>query len=408
MKILFISQYFPPEIEPSASKIYDLSKNMVEIGHKVTVITGFPNYPTGIVPKEYRKKLFMTEKTNGINVIRVPIIPSQSKQFLRRIIGEVSFLLSSVIASILIRKCDAVVTSSPPLEVGLAGYIISRIKGTAFIFEVRDPLPKQAINVGILKNKVLIRIAEWIENLCYEKSDRIVVVTQGVREHVISKGIRKEKLALIPNGADIQLFSSLKGDDFVRERYNLGTKFVVSYIGTMGLKHNTVSIIETAAILRNERNIVFLLVGEGAEKEILLRIKEEKGLNNVVFEAPQPRSKIPYFINASNACIVTLRKDPFLEGSLHVKMFEYMACERPVILSANGETKELLEKADAGIWVEPEEPKEMAKAVLRLYGNRRLCKAFGENGRRCVIESFSREELFKKYANVLEKATNER
>jgi glycosyltransferase involved in cell wall biosynthesis len=275
------------------------------------------------------------------------------------------------------------------------------MKRKPFIFEVRDPLPQQAIAVGILKNKVLIRIAEWIEMVCYRKSRKVIVVTKRFGKHVASKGIDRKKIAFIPNGADTEAFSPRKTGETIRERYHLSSKFVVSYTGTLGRKHNALSVLEAAMILRKEKDVVFLFVGDGADKQRLLKMVQEKELENVILEGSQPRDEIPRFINASDVGIVTLRNTPGLDGVLPVRMFEYMACGRSILLSANGESKELLESAGAGIWVAPGESERLVDVILMLHRNRRLCQEYGLNGRRYVKKNFSRRKLCQKYERVL-------
>jgi glycosyltransferase involved in cell wall biosynthesis len=406
LKILFVNQYFLPEIEPSATKIHDLGCKLVEYRHQVTVITGFPNYPSGIIPAKYRGKLYQSEVLNGVKILRTFLFPSSNRGFFRRVLNQFSFLISATLRGILADRPDVIITSSPPLEAGLASYLISRIKQVPFVLEIRDVWPKAAVILGVLRNKILIRVAEAIERFLYRRASRIIVVTRGIKAHVIEYGAAIDKVALIPNGADTDLFCPDNQSESLKEEIGLTGKFVAIYAGTHGLQANLASVLKAANLLQDYKDIAFLFIGDGAEKPILQHLSQQTKLTNIVFLNPQPREQLARFLAMADVGIVHTRRDPFFEGYLPVKMFEYMAAGCPIILGVNGESKELVEESKAGVWVGPEDPQAMAEAIVSLYDRPHLRQELGRNGRGYAVRHFSRTILTKQYQEVLASVTN--
>lgn len=400
MKVLFVNQYFPPEIEPSASKIYNLSRSLTDLGHKVTVITGFPNYPTGNVIQPYRLRLFMNEIISGFIVRRTFLIPTSHKRLSARIINSLSFLLSSIIRSIPSGKHDIVFASAPPLEIGIAGYIISRIKRLKFVFEIRDLVLDAAIEMNLIKNPTAIKLTYLLEDFLYKKADMIVTVTEGFKKEIISKGIPDSKIQIIPNSADVDFIKPGRKNNLIRQKLNLFNKFIVLYAGNYGVSQKLTTIVEAAALTKDIEDLVFLMVGQGTEKNKVEILCSKLKLKNMIFLGSQPRNSMPDFYYASDVCIVPLRKIPTFKLTVPSKLYECMAAGRPIILSVNGEARQILENANAGIFVEPENPNQMAEVIRLLYNKRSLLKLFGSNGRYYVEKYCSRERQINRY-NVL-------
>jgi len=402
MRVLFINQFFPPEIEPSAAKVHDLACKLAERGHQVTVVTGFPNYPSGVIPVEYRQKLFKSEVRDGVKILRTFLIPAPNRGVLRRMMNQSSFLVSAILRGLSSDRPDAIVTSSPPLETGLAGYMLSRVKRVPFIFEVRDAWPEAAVVLGVIHNRTVITVAEALERFLYRQASRVIAVTQGVQAHVIAHGAARDKVVLIPNGADTDLFHPNNHNEPLRVELGLAGKFIALYAGTHGLQASLASVLQAASLVQDRKDIVFLFVGDGAEKPGLLRLHQDLGLENTVLLDPQPRDRLAQTLAMADVGIVHTRKDPFFEGYLPVKMFEYMAAGCPVILGANGESRTLVEEAQAGIWVGPENPQAMAEAIKRLYENPDLRQEMGRQGREYVVSHYSRDRLTQQYESLLE------
>jgi len=407
MRILFLSQYFPPEIEPSATKIYDISRKLIQKGHQVTVITGFPNYPNGVIPPRYRKKYFEEENIHSIRVLRTFVFPSSNKIFYRRLLGELSFMFTGTIISLILERHDIIMTSSPPLEIGLSAYIISLAKKCPFIFEVRDIWPKAAVVLGVLNNTTMINIAQIIEHLIYKKAQHVIAVTKGIENYLTDLKLNKKKITLIRNGVDTNIFEFGGDNHEIKRGLKLDGKFICIYTGTHGLQAKLIAVLKAASLLIKEEDIAFLFLGDGAQKHQMVQFKKEKALKNVTFIDPQPHHLIPNYLSIADIGIVHTGKDKFFEGYLPVKLFEYMACGCPVVLANNGEAKDLIEEAEAGIWAEPENPLSLKEAILKLRDDPQLRKNLGENGREYVTKYLSRDVLIDEYERLFVKLVKE-
>ncbi len=406
MKILYVSQYFPPEMGAPAARVAELSRYWAEERHEVTVLTGFPNHPTGKVPAEYRRKmrrLVAREKINGVNVVRTWLLPFPNRRTHQRMLNYSSFCLSAAGTGMFTERPDVVIASSPQLLVGLSGWWLARCKRSRFIFEVRDLWPESLAAVGVgtadsLVYRTLARIAAFL----YRNSDHIVVVTSAFKDYLVQHMmVSPEKISVVQNGVEAELFSP-KAEGDLRSRLGTEGKFVVSYIGTMGNAHGLQVLVEAAAQLQNVApHIAFLLVGEGAEKQQLAALSGSHGLTNLRFVDQQSRQKIPAYICASDVCVVLLKKSEIFKTVIPSKMLEFMSCARPVILGVEGQARQILEEAQAGIAIEPGNSSQLAEAVLGLAGDPQLRESLGRNGRRHVLQRFSRRHTAMAYLEVL-------
>lgn len=403
MNILFISQYFPPEMGAPAARTYELARSWVKAGHRVTVLTAFPHHPTGVIPEAYRGKVFLREQVDGIRVVRSFVYATANKGFLKRTLSYISFMVSAVLFSPLVRdRFQVVVATSPQFFVAVAGYAISRLKQRPFVFEVRDLWPESIVAVGALKNVFVVGLLSRVAHFLYDRASLIVGVAESTRRILTERGISPNKIEVIPNGIDPELFRCPSGGMEVRKRYRLEGKFIVSYIGTHGMAHALHRVLDAANLLRDAEGIHFLFVGEGAEKEDLVRYSESLALPNATFVGKQEHSAVPAFLNASDVSLVPLRDASLFSAVLPSKMFEIMGAGRPVILGVRGEARELLERVKAGLCVAPEDPEQLRDAILKLYRDRDLGRSFGENGRRFVMTHHSRERLAGQYADLLQ------
>lgn len=406
MKILYVSQYFPPEMGAPAARVAELSRYWAQDRHEVTVLTGFPNHPTGVVPVEYRRKyrrLVAREKANGVNVVRTWLLPFPNRRTYERMLNYSSFCVSAAGTGLFTERPDVVIASSPQLLVGLSGWWLARCKRSRFVLEVRDLWPESLAAVGVgnsdsLMYRALARIARFL----YRNSDHIVVVTPAFKEYLIRHWqVAAEKISVVENGVEAELFSP-KAENNLRTELGADGKFIVSYIGTMGNAHGLEALVEAAAQLQNSApTVLFLLVGEGAEKQALVSLVRSRGLTNLRFVDQQSREKIPAYICVSDACAVLLKKNEIFKTVIPSKMLEFMSCARPVILGVEGQAREILEEADAGICIEPENSSELAQAVLRLFGDQELREKLGRNGRRHVLQHFSRRQTAMAYLDLL-------
>lgn len=410
LKILYISQYFPPEMGAPSARVHELARRWVQNGAEVCVLTGFPHHPTGKIPPQYRQHIFKRERLDGIKVVRTYVYPTANKGFFKRILSYISFMFSAIfLGSWTVNKPDVVIATSPQFFVAIAGYLISRIKNRPFVFEVRDLWPESIVQLGQLRNPLIIRFLEAIELFLYRRARLIVVVAESSIPILLKKGVPPDKIRIVKNGVDLSLFDPQKNDDGLREQLNLRDKFVSSYIGTMGLSHALDKVLETAGLLREQPDIHFLLIGEGAEKQKLLQLKNDLNLGNVTFLDQIEKQKLPYYYRLADVILVTLRDLPLFRCVIPSKIFEIMAMRRPILISVDGEARDLVvNQAQAGIFVEPENPTAMKEALLRLYREPELRKQLGANGRRFVELHFNRRKLADEYLNILKGVANGR
>ena len=408
MKILYVSQYFPPEMGAPAGRAAELSRLWAEDGHEVTVLTGFPNHPTGVVPPEYRRKfrrLVARENYHDVNVVRTWLLPVPNRKTYERILNYSSFCVSSAITGILLHQPEVVIATSPQLLVGLAGWWLARCNGVPFVFEVRDLWPESLTAVGIGdEDSLLHRMLSKIAGFLYRSCDRLVVVSPAFKDYLIERWqVPAEKIFVVENGVETSLFSRLVPNSIIRRSLGAEDKFIASYIGTIGNAHGLETLLEAAALLHERApQVLFLLVGEGAEKARVVSLARSRGLRNVHFVDQQPREKVPAYITASDACLVLLKKSELFKTVLPTKMLEFMSCARPVILGVDGHARKIVEQANAGIFVTPEDPVALADAVMRLASDSALRDSLGRNGRQHVLQHFSRQNTAKLYLDVLQ------
>lgn len=407
MRILYLSQYFPPEVGATQTRAHEMARYLVSAGHQVTLVAELPNHPTGIIPPEWRGRPWRRDTLDGIDVLRVWVKTTPKKTFATRMAFYLSYMVNAFLAGLFLARgrVDVVVASSPPLFVACAGWALGRARRAPFVFEVRDLWPAAAVSMGELRNPRFIRLAESVEHFLYRHAAAIVAVTRGFARTIQAGGIPAERIVWIPNGTTPELFDPAAGDGGLRQRLGLEGKFVVTFAGLHGLAQGLPAVLEAAGRLRLHPEIVFLFVGEGPVKESLLAIKERERLDNVLFLPAVPREEVVAYLNLSDALLVPLKADPVFETFVPSKLFDCMACARPVILSVPGESHEILDMADAGVYCPPEDPEAMAGAILTLARDPALGQTYGRRGREFVTGQFSRaaqaRELEKVLTNVV-------
>jgi colanic acid biosynthesis glycosyl transferase WcaI len=408
VKILYVSQYFPPEMGAPAARASELTRHWAADGHDVTVLTGFPNHPTGRVPAEYCdefRQLVTREQVDGVNVVRTWLWPLPNRKAYERILNYSSFCLSSAMTGLFLSRPEVVIASSPQLLVALAGWWLAFCKHVPFVFEVRDLWPESlsAVGVGSDKSKMHRTLAK-IAGFLYGKANRIVVVTAAFKDHLIKHwNIPSEKISVIENGVETSLFSPQNTNADLRGELGAEGKFVVSYIGTIGMAHGLESLLEAADRMQHTApQVLFLLLGEGAEKEHIQSLTKARNLINVRFIGQQPREKVPAYIAASDACLVLLKKAEIFKTVIPTKMLEFMSCARPVILGVEGQARKIIDEAQAGICIRPENADDLVQAITKLAADSALREILGRNGRRYIQQHFSRRSTAEAYLDVLE------
>jgi colanic acid biosynthesis glycosyl transferase WcaI len=408
VKILYVSQYFPPEMGAPAARASELSRHWARMGHDVTVLTGFPNHPTGIVPEEWRPRLHCLrydETVDGVSVVRTWLWPLPNRKAHERIRNYVSFCISAAVTGLTLRKPAVVIATSPQLLCALSGWWLAFWKRVPFVFEVRDLWPESLAAVGVGSEGTLLhRILGAIAGFLYRHADRIVVVTPAFKDHLIRYwNVPSEKISIVENGVETDLFLSDPSAMNLRRQLGLKDRFLICYIGTMGNAHGLDTLIAAAEELRTSMpNAMFLVIGEGAEKQRIVELATARGLANLQFLGQQPRERIPAYVSAADLCLVMLKKTELFKTVIPTKLLEYMACERPVIVAVDGQARRIIEEADAGVFVEPENHGALAKAIIDLAHdpNRRL--RMGTNGRNFIVDRLSREKTAEDYIEVLQ------
>jgi colanic acid biosynthesis glycosyl transferase WcaI len=408
VKILYVSQYFPPEMGAPAARAAELSHHWARMGHDVTVLTGFPNHPTGIVPEDWRsrlRRLRYTETVDGVQIVRTWLWPLPNRKAHERIRNYASFCVSAGITGLALHKPDVIIATSPQLLCALSGWWLAWWKRVPFVFEVRDLWPESLAAVGAgSEGSLLHRTLGAIAGFLYRRADRIVVVAPAFKDHLMRYWkVPAAKISVVENGVETDLFRLDPAAMEVRKRLKLEDRFLICYIGTMGNAHGLETLIAAAEELQTALpSAIFLLIGEGAEKERTMDLAAARGLTNVQFLAQQPRERIPAYVSAADVCLVMLKKTELFKTVIPTKLLEYMACERPVIVAVDGQARQIVEEAGAGVFVEPENSKALVKAVLDLAEDPEHRRQMGANGRQYIVNRLSREKTARDYITVLE------
>ena len=406
MKILFFTHYFPPEVNAPASRTYEHCKEWVKNGHEVTVVTCVPNHPQGQVYPGYKNRLYQREVIDGINVIRLWTYITANEGFIKRTLNYVSYMFSVIFYIPFLPKHDVFISTSPQFFCGLAGYFVKLFRRKPWIVEIRDLWPESIVAVGAIKNRGIIKVLEYLEMLVYNKSDHIIPVTDAFKSYMLNKGIADNKITVIKNGVDLNFYvpdSVEKTNEYGEVLVN---KFVASYVGTHGMAHHLETILEAAEILKNRNDIVFLMVGHGAEKSKLLQLKATKELNNVIMLEQQDKSKMPLLWALSDVSLVLLKKSDLFKTVIPSKIFESMAMKKPIVLGVEGEVKGMIEEAECGIPIMPESAEELAESVVELADNKNNYNKFSENGYQYVSKYYDRKDLAKRLEDIMYQLVN--
>jgi glycosyltransferase involved in cell wall biosynthesis len=398
MHILLIHQAFAALDEPGGTRHHELARSLVQRGHRVTIIASPISYLTGARRSDQRAWIVHTELEPGIHLIRCNTYHALHRSFVHRIFSFLGFMLSSFMAGLGVHKVDLVWGTSPPIFQGLTAWLLSRLKGVPFLFEVRDLWPEFAIAVGVLTNPFLIRLSEWLEKFLYRHADRVVINSPGFKAHVSQRGARR--VELVPNGADPAMFDPADTGETFRSRYHLNDKYVVLYAGAHGMSNDLGVLLESARLLTDLPRIQIVLLGDGKEKVNLQT--RAVGLGNVSFIASVPKEEMTGAIAAADACVAILKPVEAYKTTYPNKVFDYMCAGRPVVLAIDGVIREVVEAAGCGLFARPGDSQSLAQAIRELAGDPRRGWEMGANGRRYVEANFNRPVLAEKLAGIME------
>ena len=390
MHILLIHEIFVTPDEGGGTRHYELARYLARMGHKITVIASDVDYLSG------KKKLKRKEVKDEIDIIYSRTLSSVHRNFIWRAIAFLSFSISSFFEAIRVKDVDIIWGTSPPIFQALTAMAVSILKRKPFVFELRDLWIDFAKDLNIVNNSLIIYISKRIETILYKKAEKIILNSPGFIPF-IEKKVGNGKICLIPNGVTTKEFL-IEGELTKKFRTSLGleNKFVVMYVGNIGIANDIESIIESAEILRNYNEICFLVIGGGIKKQEFIEYTKDKSLDNIIFLDPIPKKDIPVVISSADVCLATLKNTPLFKTVYPNKVFDYMASGKPTVLAIDGVIREIIENAKGGIFVSPGNSKELAEAILVYYKNRELAVMHGKNARYFVKKYFEREKIAKK------------
>ena len=391
MKILFLTDNFPPEVNAPATRTYEHGKEWVEAGAEVTIITCNPNFPQGKIYDGYHNKLKQVEYIDGMRVIRVWSYMSANQGFLKRTLDYISYsVMSSLIG--LFERTDIIIATSPQFFTTWSGWFLSKLKRKPWIFELRDLWPESIATVGAMsKESKLFKFLEKIELGLYRSANIVIPNTPAFKDNLIFRGIPAEKMHIIANGANLELFDSTRKNVALKKELGITENFVVGYIGTHGLAHSLDFIIESIASA-DFKDIHFLFIGDGAEKEKVKAIAASNQLKNVTFLDPIPKEQIPDYLAFIDASLVPLKKSDTFKTVIPSKIFEACAMSKPIILGVEGQAKDIIDQYSAGTCFEPENKDDFIRAVTTLQSDSVLYEKLSQNALN-LAKAFDRKKL---------------
>lgn len=369
MKILFLTDNFPPEVNAPATRTFDHCREWVKAGAEVTVITCAPNFPKGEVYEGYKNKLYQTEMMEGIKVIRVWSYIVANKGFLKRTLDYISYSVTSFLAGLFV-KTDLIIATSPQFFTALSGRTLHYWKRKPWIMEVRDMWPESIKTVGAMKDNAFIRYFEWEEMHCYKSAIKLVMVTDSFRKKLIYRGVPASKISVIKNGVNKDLFIPMPKDEVLIAQLGLQGKKVIGYIGTHGMAHKLDFIIRAAKEMDGKNNFHFLFLGNGAERENLVRLKNELGCTNVTMLESVSKQEVKRYISILDICLINLRKSDLFKTVIPSKIFENAAMGIPILMGVEGEAQEIVESYGAGLCFVPEDMKDFKAKLAQLQDSK--------------------------------------
>lgn len=400
MRILFITDNFPPEINAPATRTYEHCREWVKSGVKVTVITCFPNFPQGKVYPGYRNRLYQREQIDGMEVIRVWSYITANEGFLKRTLDYISFGATAFIASLFCR-CNVIIATSPQFFSAVSANTAGFIKRKLWIMEVRDLWPESIKTVGAMKAGRTLRLLEKLELYLYRRAAKVVVVTESFKTNLVSRGVKEGKIHIIKNGANFELFRPREKDTDLVGGLGLENKFVIGYTGTHGMAHKLDFILQCAARLNSTYPFQFLFIGDGAEKEKLKTLARDLHLKNILFEDAVRKDEMPRYLSILDLALIPLKRSPAFTTVIPSKIFETAAMRIPILLGVEGEAKQLIEKYDAGLCFEPENQDDFIQKLMFYYENRQRLRLRFQAGCDKLAADFDRKRLAAEMLDII-------
>ena len=399
MRILFLTDNFPPEVNAPATRTFEHCQEWVKAGAEVTIITGEPNFPQGKVYAGYKNHFYKKETIDGIKVIRVWTYIVPNKGILKRTLDFISFSITSFFAG-LFQKADIIIATSPQFFTALSARTLHFWKHTPWIMEVRDLWPESIKTVGAIKQGKIIRYWEWQEERCYNSAKKIVVVTDTFKKKLIERGFPENKIEVIKNGVNIELFKPIRKDQELLDKLGLRDKKIIGYIGTHGMAHKLDFILRCAKDMESQNDFHFLFLGDAGKKEDLLKLKEKLKCTNVTMLPLVSKKEVKRYISILDICLINLRKDPLFTTVIPSKIFENAAMAIPILMGVEGEAQEIVESYGAGLCFEPENEDDFKKKLSQLIvpNTYKQCQA----GCLKLAADFNRKKLAHRMLKIIE------
>jgi glycosyltransferase involved in cell wall biosynthesis len=400
MNILFLTQFYTPEPEPIP---HQLAQGMVRRGHRVTVMTGFPNYPNGRIFKGYRQRPFHEEEIDGVRVIRFPLFPDRSNSVLRRSAYYLSSTASTLaLGAALCGSVDAIWVYHT-YTLGLSAWWIGRVRGAPYVFNVQDMYPESLASTGLGSQPRVLAVVNRLAEYVYDRATAVSVISPGFKENLVEKGVPTEKLTYIPNWANEQIYRPVKPDPELARHYGFSDRFSVVYGGNFGPPQGLSNVINAADILKGNENIEFVLIGGGLEENALRKRVKDRNLTNVRFVERQPEAAMPSLFALADCLLIHLIEDPLFAITIPSKTQAYLACGIPIIASLSGNAADIISRAGAGVSCLPSNPRDLARAVLALATlSEQQRMQMGRDGRRYFEEHFAMEQVHDRYSVFFE------
>lgn len=404
MNVLLIHLAFSSLNEPGGTRHYELARHFVSKGHNFTAVASNLTYKTGkrIIR---RRGLFSEQNLEGVRILRAYTYPSLHRSYMWRVVSFLSFMVTSVLVALSTESIDLVMGTSPPIFQAISAWFVAKFRRRPFLLEIRDLWPEFAIDIGVLKNPMLIILSQWVERFLYTRATHLLVNSPAYLDYLMTKGVPMAKISLIPNGVDSDMFDPDAKGERIRQELKLDKKFVATYTGAMGLANDIQTILKAANRLHDQANIHFLLVGDGKERGNLELLTLQLKLSNVTFTGARPKSEIPEILATSDVCIATLKDIPMFRLTYPNKVFDYMAAARPTILAIDGVIRKVVEAARGGVYIPPGDDEALANAISNLYLNQSLRKDMGLAARSYVCLHFNRHHQAEVFIKLLQRLT---
>ncbi|MEO6711177.1 MAG: glycosyltransferase family 4 protein [Planctomycetota bacterium] len=401
MRILFLSDNFPPETNAPATRLFEHAREWVRAGHKVTVITCAPNFPEGRVHAGHSNRWYQRESVEGIDVVRVKTFIARNEGFALRTLDYLSFMVSGFFGGLIQARHDVIVATSPQFFAAVGGWALSFARRTPFVFELRDLWPESIRAVGAVRDSFLLRVLERLELFLYARAAAIVSVTESFRDDLIARGVDGSKITVVRNGVDLSCYAPRARDAQLATQLGVEGKFVVGYVGTHGMAHALENVLDAAQLLRSRADIHFLFVGAGAARDALKSRAQAQGLCNVSFAPAQPKSAMPAVWSLCDAALIHLKGSPLFATVIPSKIFEAMGMGVPLLFAGpQGEASGIIDEHAAGLCVAAEDPKAIVAAVVRLAGDAQLRSGLAQRSRTAAAH-FDRSRNASRMLDVL-------